>query len=169
MNKESDLVILGRFGRPQGLKGLVRIISFTEPESAILGYLPWHIQIKDKWIPLKLETYQIQNKRILAKVAGYLEREHVAELTNCNIGVLSTQLPSLANDEHYWHDLLNMSVVNKEGVILGHVTQIMATGANDVLVVNGEHRYLIPYIPDIYIVSVDPVQQHITVDWDESF
>lgn len=169
MNKESDWVIIGRFGRPQGLKGLVRIISFTEPESTILDYLPWHIQIKDQWMPLKVETSQIQNKMILAKVASYSEREHVAELTNCNIGVLSTQLPNLTNGEYYWHDLVNMSVVNKEGVMLGHVTQILATGANDVLVVSGERRYLIPYIHDIYIVSIDPVQQHITVDWDENF
>lgn len=169
MNKESEWVTLGRFGRPQGLKGFIRVISFTEPETAILEYLPWHIQKKDQWLPLALETFQIQNQKILVNIVGYSERESIAELTNCNIGILSAQLPKLSGGEYYWHELTQMHVVNKDGTPLGQVTEVLATGANDVLIVSGEKRYLIPYIPGIYIVSVDPVQQQIVVDWDENF
>ena len=106
---------------------------------------------------------------ILVKIAGYTEREAVAKLTNCHIGVLSAKLPALPDGDYYWHDLMQMTVCNKDGSILGNVTDILPTGANDVLVVNGEKRHLIPYVPKIHIVSVDPVQRQIVVDWDENF
>lgn len=168
MNKESDWVILGRLGRPQGLKGFIRVISFTEPESNILDYLPWHIQKKDHWIPLQVDNFQVQNKTILVKIEDYTEREAVAELTNCNIGVLREQLPNLLAGEFYWHELQNMTVQNKEGIVLGQVTQIMPTGTHEVLVIEGKKHHLIPYVPEIYILEVDPVQRQIIVDWDEN-
>lgn len=168
MNKESDWVILGRLGRPQGLKGFIRVNSFTEPESNILDYLPWHIKKKEVWVPIQVDSYHIQNQTILVKISGYVEREKVAELTNCNIGVLSEHLPSLPEGEFYWHELQNMMVLNKEGAILGQVVQIMPTGTHEVLVIEGEKRHLIPYVPDVYIEKVDPVQRQIIVDWDEN-
>jgi len=169
VNNESDWVTLGKLGRPQGLKGLIRVISFTQPEPAILEYFPWFIQQKNEWIPLNIETFQVQNQTILIKIAEYTEREDVGQLTNCHIGVLSAQLPKLPDGEFYWHELKNMSVSNQDGTLLGTVTDILPTGANDVLVVSGKKRHLIPYVPKIHIVSVDPVQRQIVVDWDENF
>lgn len=169
MNNESDWVILGKLGRPQGLKGLIRVISFTQPDTAILEYFPWFIQQKDLWAPLNIETFQVQNQTILVKIAGYTEREDVGQLTNSHLGVLSTQLPQLPDGDFYWHELKQMSVLNKNGTLLGTVTDILPTGANDVLVVCGERRHLIPYVPKVHIVSVDPVQRQIVVDWDENF
>lgn len=168
MNKESDWVVLGRLGRPQGLRGLIRVISFTEPESNILDYLPWHIQKNGHWVPLRIDNFQTQNQTILVKIEGYTEREAVAELTNCNIAVLREQLPKLPEGDFYWHELQNMMVQNKEGAILGQVVDIMPTGTHEVLVIQGEKQHLIPYVPDIYIVKVDSVQRQITVDWDEN-
>lgn len=168
MNKESDWVVLGRLGRPQGLRGLIRVISFTEPESNILDYLPWHIQKNGNWVPIHIDNFQTQNQTILVKIEGYTEREAVAELTNCNIAVLREQLPKLPEGDFYWHELQNMMVQNKEGAILGQVVDIMPTGTHEVLVIQGEKQHLIPYVPDIYIVKVDSVQRQITVDWDEN-
>lgn len=168
MNKESNWVVLGRLGRPQGLRGLIRVISFTEPESNILDYLPWHIQKNGHWVPIHIDNFQTQNQTILVKIEGYTEREAVAELTNCNIAVLREQLPKLPEGDFYWHELQNMMVQNKEGAILGQVVDIMPTGTHEVLVIQGEKQHLIPYVPDIYIVKVDSVQRQITVDWDEN-
>lgn len=171
MNNSSDWVIVGRFGRPQGLKGLIRVISFTEPESAILDYQSWHVLQKKTWIPVKRVHSEIQNRAIMVRVDGYLQREELAVLTNAEIGVLREQLPVLSNEgEYYWHDLLHMQVRNQEGQLLGNVTQIMPTGANDVLVVEGDNkRHLIPYILKIYIISVDLPQKQMIVNWDEQF
>lgn len=169
MNNETDWVVLGRFGRPQGLKGLVRVISFTDPESSILKYTPWHMQQNSMWVPVELTNSLTQNKSILVQVAGYVQREEVAQLTHIEIGVLRSRLPKLPSGEYYWHDLANMCVRNLSGVVLGHVEDVLPTGANDVLVVCGEKRHLIPYIPDMYIVSIDSEQRQIVVDWDEHF
>jgi len=169
VNNEPEWVTLGRMGRPQGLKGLIRVISFTEPEFAILDYLPWHIQTKDQWLPLDVVSFKLQNQKILVNVTGLTDRDHIAELTNCNVGIIQDQLPALSSGEYYWHELTHMQVVNKSGAELGRVAQILSTGSNDVLIVQGKKRYLIPYIQEIYIVSVNPVQRQITVDWDEDF
>jgi len=169
VNKESSWVILGKLGRPQGLKGLIRVISFTQPEPSILEYLPLFIQQKESWTPLNIENFQVQNQMILVKIAGYTEREEVAKLTNRHVGVLSAELPALTDGDYYWHELMQMTVYNKDGSLLGNVIDILPTGANDVLVVSGEKRHLIPYVPKVHIVSVDPVQRQIVVDWDESF
>jgi 16S rRNA processing protein RimM len=165
----SDWVILGRLGRPQGLKGLIRVISFTQPRSAILDYMPLHIQIKDTWHPLAIDTFQIQNETILVKLSSYSERETVAELTNCYVGIPPAQLPQLPEGEYYWHELKQMTVINQEGILLGEIIDILPTGSNDVLVVKGEKRHLIPYVPGVHIMSVDPVKRQIVADWDENF
>ena len=169
MRNESDWVILGKIGRPQGLKGLVRVISFTQPESEITTYLPWHIKSKDKWTSLSLDWFEVQNNKILIKITDVHIREDVARLTNCQIGIPSTKLPTLNQGDYYWHELMNMTVCNTDGKLLGNVIDILPTGANDVLVVSGEKRYLIPYVRNIHIIAVDPVKRNIMVDWDENF
>ena len=161
-------MVLGRFGRPQGLKGFIRVISFTQPEANILDYLPWHIQAKKTWLPIQVERSQIQDRTILVKIYGYDEREVVAELTNSHIGILAENLPKLPDDEFYWHELLGMLVVNKQSIELGKIVQIMPTGTHEVLVIEGEKHHLIPYVPELYIEKVDTVQRQIIVDWDEN-
>ena len=165
----SDLIIIGRFGRPHGIKGLVTVISFAEPRENILRYMPWYISTNQEWQPIKLLHVEVNNKSILAQVDGYHEREQVARLTNIDIAVAREQLPELQPGEYYWHQLMGMSVINQQGLVLGTVTEIMPTGANDVLVVVGDKRYLIPYLIGSFIIQVDANQRQITVDWDADF
>ena len=169
MNINNDWVIVGRFGRPHGIKGLVTVISFTEPRDNILSYTDWHANINYQWQPLKLLHLEMNNKSILTQVEGYQTRETVAQLTNIDIAVKRHQLPALQQGEYYWHQLIDMRVVTKEGLNLGTVTEIMATGANDVMVVVGEKRHLIPYLPGSAVISVDDTKCLITVDWDLDF
>jgi len=169
VNQTSDWVVLGRFGRPQGLKGWVRIVSFTDPEAAILGYTSWHMRQKDTWVPVSVVNTTMQNNTILAQVTDCESRDDAAKLTNIDIGVLRTDMPKLPSGEYYWHQLENMCVRNQKGIELGHVSHILPTGANEVLVVQGNKRHLIPYVPDVYIMSVDLELQQIVVDWDENF
>lgn len=166
---DTDLIVIGRLGRPHGIKGLVTVISFTEPRENILRYVPWYFDINHQWQSLKLLHVEVNNKSILAQIEGYDEREQVAQLTNVDIAVERALLPQLKPGEYYWHQLLGMSVVNQQGVVLGAVIEIMPTGANDVLVVVGEKRHLIPYLPDTFIINVDDQQRLITVDWDAEF
>lgn len=169
MNKDSNWVVVGRFGRPHGLKGFVTVISFTEPRENVLHYTDWHAYIGHLWQPLNVIHTEVNNKFILAQIEGYQEREDVGRLTNIDIGVNQEQLPTLQQGEYYWHQLEGMQVMNPQGLLLGKVTEIMPTGANDVLVVVGEKRHLIPYLPDRTILGVDDVNRIITVDWDVDF
>ena len=169
VSKDSDWVILGRFGRPHGVKGMITVISFAEPRDNLLLYKTWYRCIGNSWEPLSLLQVEAGHKHILARVEGYQEREQVASLTNVEIAVRRDELPVLAPGEFYWHQLLGMKVTDQQGVPYGLVTEIMPTGANDVLVVTGEKRYLIPYLPGVYVLKVDDNQRVITVDWDRDF
>lgn len=112
---------------------------------------------------------EINNKFILAEVEGYDSREQVASLTNREIAVNRVQLKKLKPNEFYWHQLIGMTVANTAGVSVGIVDDIMATGSNDVMVVLGERRRLIPYLPGDVVLNIDDIHRVITVDWDLDF
>lgn len=167
--KDTDWIIVGRFGRPHGVKGVITVISFTEPRDNILRYSPWYVSINKNWQPVKLVRVEMNNKSILAQIDGYDDREQVAELTNIEIAIKPEQLPALKPGEYYWHQLVGKKVVNSQGITLGIVKEIMPTGSNDVLVVEGEKRYLVPYLPEQFNVQVNEQEGVITVDWDTDF
>lgn len=169
MDKDSTWVIIGRFGRPHGIKGLITVVSFTEPRDNIMHYTNWHARVNSQWQPLKLLHLEMNNKFILTQVDGYREREDVARLTNIDIAIKREQLPVLQQGDYYWHQLLNMQVINLQGILLGIVSEILPTGANDVLVVIGEKRHLIPYLPGTSVVEINDTKRVITVDWDADF
>jgi 16S rRNA processing protein RimM len=169
VESDNPWIVIGRFGRPHGIKGFVTILSFTEPRDNMVGYTDWHVRLNHQLQPLTLENLEMGQKFIVTQVAGYPSREDVARLTNLDILIKRTQLPPLKKGDYYWHQLEGMRVVSQQGIFLGCVLEVMATGANDVLVVVGEKRYLIPYLPGRSIINVDDQQQVITVDWDTDF
>jgi 16S rRNA processing protein RimM len=169
VNNSAAWVVVGRFGRAHGIKGFVRVHSFTEPRDNILHYTNWHAYIAKQWLPLKILQIEVHNKAILVQVEGYNEREQVGYLNNVDIAVDRSQLPPLKPGEYYWDELIGMQVVNQQGQSLGTVVDMMATGANDVLVVEGEKRHLVPYLPGRFVIDIDTKQRLITVDWDVDF
>lgn len=164
-----NLVIVGRFGRPHGIKGFVTIHSFTEPRDNILSYAEWQVFLNKNWQPIKLLQVETYTKGIIAQVEGFPERESVMRLTNAEIAVSRDKLAKLAPGEYYWFELIGMTVLNNKGETFGKVVEVMATGANDVLVVQGERKHLIPYLPGQFVLDINPSQQVITVDWDMDF
>ena len=169
MSKTEDLIVVGRFGKPHGIKGYVTVHSFTEPRDNLLSYTSWHAFLNKEWRPVSLLSTQVHNKSIVAQVEGYATRELAAFLTNVDIAIRQHQLAPLASGQYYWYQLIGMTVVNQQGFSLGEVLEIMPTGSNDVLVVKGEKRVLIPYLPGIYIMHVDDKTRTITADWDVDF
>ena len=164
-----DWIIVGRFGRPHGVKGLVTVHSFTDPRDNILSYSDWHAFINSHWQPIKLLSVHVHNKNIVAQIEGFPGREMAAHLTNIEIAIRQEQLAPLESGEYYWHQLIGMKVVNQSGLSLGEVVEVMPTGSNDVLVVNGEKRHLIPYLPGRFIININNDSKIITADWDVDF
>lgn len=169
MSNQENRIIIGRFGRPHGIKGFVTVHSFTEPRDNILRYAHWNAYIDYEWQPIKLLGVEVYNKAIIALVEGYADRDMAGRLTNIEIAIPKEHLGELSSGEYYWHQLVGMNVINSKGESFGKVVEIIPTGSNDVLVVQGEKRHLIPYLPGQFVLDVDSSQQLITVDWDLDF
>ena len=165
----TESVIVGRFGRPHGVKGLVSIHSFTSPIDNLLSYEPWYFKQNNVWQPVTLLKVTKQGPKIVALVKGFETREQANLLTNLDIAVNKSVLPTLKDDEYYWHDLVGMTVVDAANTPLGEVTEIMETGSNDVLIVKGDERHLIPWLLNETIVSVNREKKQIIVQWDSDF
>ncbi len=170
MNNSSEWLIVGKFGRPHGIKGFITVVSFTEPRDNILNYVDWHFYIDNQWTLLDITETKINNKSILVKIKNCDDRDDIARLTNIDIAVKRSQLQALNTGEYYWHELVGMHVVNEKCIMLGVVSELMATGSNDVLVIEHEEkRHLIPFLLDDVITDVDKIKRLITVVWDEDF
>ena len=79
------------------------------------------------------------------------------------------QLAALPNGEYYWADLIGLTVTTLSGVSLGRVIRLLETGANDVLVVQGDRERLIPYVFGVIVRTVDLEAGRMVVDWDPEY
>lgn len=163
---ESDWVVVGRFGRVHGIKGLILMHSFTDPIENILNYEPLFIKIKKEWRPVRLIQKQISGDKLLVQVENYATREDATFLTNMEIVVPRHVLPKLDEDSYYLHDLIELDVFNLNDEYIGKVSDIMPTGANDVLVISGNTRVLVPFIWHIYIKNIDLEARKMLIDWE---
>lgn len=173
LNLESDeKVVVGQFGAPHGVRGWIRVHSFTEPVDNLLDYQPWFIQPKgsDQWQPCPVEKVEFQAKGIVVLLKGIADRNQVALYTQCEIAVPRSLLPALPEGEYYWDDLVGLEVVTDKGVSLGKVDRLFETGSNDVLIVKDDKRERwIPYLMGSAVIAIDAEKKVITVDWDPEF
>jgi 16S rRNA processing protein RimM len=111
-----------------------------------------------------------QGKGIVAELPGVDDRDAAMALVGTEIWVARSALPAAKPGEYYWCDLEGLEVVTVEGRSLGKVSHLVATGANDVLVVNdAERERLIPFLVGQFVTQVDLEGARITVDWDVDF
>lgn len=166
--KNAEHVIVGKIGSTYGIQGWVKIYSFTEWTTDILGYAPWYLEDENGWKIIDVSDGHPHGKGVVVKFSGYDNPEQARQLTGKKIGIMRSQLPTLKNDEYYWSDLEGLTVVNLEGVVIGTVDYIMETGSNDVLVIKdpNDKEFAIPYLKDEVIVNIDLLEQVIQVKWD---
>ncbi|MBI1422921.1 MAG: ribosome maturation factor RimM [Gammaproteobacteria bacterium] len=163
-------VVLGQVVGVFGIKGWVKIRSDTDPRDNILEYQPWYLRQGDAWVSQRVVANQQQSKGLIVQFEGVADRDVAAQLVGCEIAVPREQLPAPSAGEYYWADLIGLRVRNKAGEDLGTVTNLLETGANDVLVVrDGELEHLIPFVTGYYVVKVVPAEGYIEVDWQRDF
>jgi len=160
---------VGRISGVYGVRGWVRIYSYTRPRENILGYSPWYLKGAGGWQPRPLAEGRRHGKGVVARLAGCDDRDQASRLIGTEIAIRREQLPEPEPGQYYWNDLLGLRVVNRAGETLGVVDHLIETGANDVLVVEGERERLIPFVMDRVILSVDLDAGEIRVDWDADF
>ena len=167
--QESQRVDLGRIAAAFGVKGWVKLQSWTEPPEKIIAYRPWLLERSGAWREGQVAEGRAHGNGVIARLEGVTDRDQAATLAGTNIAVYRKQLPALQSGQYYWVDLIGLEVRLEDGRSLGRVQGLMATGANDVLVVRGERERLIPFIRGQVVKQVDSDAGLIRVDWDPDF
>lgn len=118
------------------------------------------------WQAAQVEEGKRHGKSIIACFEGVADRDEAAGFVGCDIAISRDELPVADAGSYYWADLEGLRVMHRDGTELGNVAYLLETGANDVLVVEGERERLIPFIADKVILDVDLEKGVIIVDWE---
>lgn len=168
-----QLISLGKISGVFGVKGWVKVHSYTDPREKIVEYGRWQIKHQGQWREVELAGGKRQGKTVVAKLVGLDDRNEAELYRGDEIAIFQDQLGALEEGEYYWHQLEGLRVVTTEGIELGSVHHLLETGANDVLVVrnkeDGNKERLIPFTVGHTVTEVDLSAQLITVDWDPDF
>jgi 16S rRNA processing protein RimM len=166
----SDFLDAGEISGVFGIKGLVKVFSFTDPRENILAYSPWILQKNNQTREVKIVGGQRHGNNVVAELDGISDRDAALALIGWKILITKQQLPETKPGEYYWADLVGLNVKTKQGVSLGKVDNLLETGANDVLVVlDGEIERLIPFLQQQTIMHIDLDAGLMIVDWDPDF
>ncbi len=168
MNDErSKRVTLGQIVGLHGVRGSVKILSYTRPRDNIFTYRSWWLCNADDCQLYELHSGRSQGRGLVADIVGIEDRDAARRLIGMDIAVGRDELPALPAGEYYWFDLVGLEVVTREGESLGQVVKLEETGANDVLVIRNRagDEQLIPYVADRYVQSVDINAGTLIVDW----
>lgn len=168
-SSQPPLVIMGKIAGAYGIKGWVKVMSFTHPPEKILRYRPWQLLKDGQPQVVKVKSGKPHGKTLVAWLEGIDDRNQAELLNGYEIAIERQQLPKLDNNEYYWSDLIGLKVINLQGIEFGVVTSLVETGANDVLVVQGERERLVPWILEQVIIKVSLEEGLMTVDWDADF
>lgn len=167
--KRADQVDVGRITGEFGIKGWLKVHSYTHPRENILTYSPWIICGNNQPLTVCVKDSQWHGKNLVIKIDGVVTREQAMSFRGSQIVILREQMAVTLADEYYLIDLIGLRVISVDGNIFGKVSNILETGTNEVLVVKGERERLIPLIKDTYVINIDLKAQTIFVDWDPDF
>jgi 16S rRNA processing protein RimM len=159
--------VVGAFG----VRGEVKLESWTEPRSAIFGYRPWILRDPSG---AERELMGVRGRQVgkglSAEIPGVEDRDGAEAMRGVEVYVPRSALPRPAEGEFYWSDLEGLAVQTVEGVSLGTVSHLFSTGANDVLVArNGDREWMVPFVRPQYVTAIDLAAGLVTVDWDPDF
>lgn len=169
VQRSTKFVTLGRVSGVFGVKGWLKIESYTEPPENIGRYAGWTLRLRGVERPVAVERAQAHGPKVVAKLAGFDDRDKAAEWIGAEIVVERSALPPLGAGEFYWTDLEGLEVRTPAGESLGTVDHLMATGGNDVLVLRGTTERLVPFVLGDVIKRVDLEQGLIEADWPADF
>ena len=175
MSDKAQPIEIGKFGAVYGIKGWLKIHSYTDDPESIFEYKPLLMKSNGTLQAVNITEWKRHNKGYVAKVDGFDVREEVQALVGLDLLVDPSNLPKLEAD-YYWRDLIGCQVNTDKGYHLGVITDLMETGSKDVLVVKansndafGQKERLIPFIEEQVISNVDIAGKLITVNWEPDF
>ncbi len=179
MTSSSKTTVMGKITSVYGVKGWVKVFSYTQPKENICKYNDWKLEGGERNGAIKVLSCKAHGNGLIAQIEGCNDRDEAKAYAGSLITVPSEELPDLPDGEYYWYQLQGLKVFaqneESEKVLLGQVSHLIETGSNDVLVVkkckgslDGRER-LIPYLPEQVVQTVDLSDGEIHVDWDPDF
>ena len=173
--RDDEVVVLGEITGAHGLNGWVKVFSYTRPREQIFAYDRWQLGRSGELLAT-VSQWRVQGKTLAAKLDSCADRSQAEALAGKAISVFADELPKLDKGQYYWRQLTGLRVVNQAGVDLGRVTEILETGANDVMLLSGDNdadtdkplERALPWLDDV-IVAVDLDAGLIQVDWEADY
>lgn len=166
----SRQVVVGEILGAFGVRGWVKVKTHTHPPENILKYSPWYIAGNNEAKGYAL----VEGKRhgeglVIARLEGLIDRDQAQLLQRHTISVSRDSFPQAKPGEYYWVDLIGLEVHTLQGTVLGKVVNMMETGANDVIEVQGDRERLIPFVVGDFVKEVRINEGLLIVDWDPDF
>lgn len=166
---------IGSINGSHGIKGWIKVFSYTDPAEAIFDYSPWFIERGGERRQITIEEGQKSGKRLIARLENVEDRAQADALIGYDIYIQQERLPDLEEGGYYWFQLEGLTVRSASGDVLGEIDHLLETGANDVMVVRptsgsiDENERLIPYVEDEVIIKVDRSAGEVIVDWEADY
>lgn len=176
----ADAIEVGRIADAWGIKGWFKVHAFSSAPEALFAAKDWFLQPAEKGakhfagtVVLPVKQARFHADTIVATSLEVVDRNAAEALRGARIFVAREHFPKTDDGEFYWVDLMGLQVVNREGVALGVVKDLMATGPQTVLVLGyeqdgKEQERLIPFV-DAYVDSVDLAGKKIVADWQPDY
>jgi 16S rRNA processing protein RimM len=182
--ESSSLIELGVVGAPFGVRGWVKLRSFTDPPDRLLQHRSLQLRVGGSWVAYKIEASGRSGGQLTAKLSGVNDRDQAGILRGAQIGVPRAELPQRDDKDFYRADLIGCEVVNLAGRYLGKVQHFVETPAQVLMVVRGgaatpgaaapgekespgEQEYWVPAVP-LHLRRVDLTARRVIVDWDDA-
>ena len=176
----ADAIEVGRIADAWGIKGWFKILPYSASPEALFSSKRWYLQpaekgpkVFDGTVLLRIKEAREHSDTVVASSHEVPDRTAAESMRGARIFVSRASFPTPDNNEYYWVDLLGLDVVNREGLPMGQVKDLMATGPQTVLVLSFEQdgkpqERMIPFV-SAYIDQVDLAARRITVDWQPDY
>jgi 16S rRNA processing protein RimM len=176
----ADAIEVGRIADAWGIKGWFKVLPYSASPEALFSSKRWFLQPAERGaktfsgtVLLKIKEAKEHSDSVVATSAEVPDRNDAELLKGARIFVSRASFPTPETDEYYWVDLIGLDVVNREGVALGAVRELLHTGPQTVLVLAYEEEgkakeRMIPFV-SAYIDTVDLLGRRITADWQPDY
>ena len=176
----ADAIEVGRIADAWGIKGWFKVLSHSADPEALFSSRRWYLQPAERGVKtfsgtllLRIRDAKDHSGVVVATAQEIDDRSAAEALRGARVFVPRSSFPTAGADEYYWVDLIGLSVVNREGVELGIVRELLSTGPQTVLVLEYQaedktHERMIPFV-SAYVDTVDVAGKRITVDWQADY
>lgn len=164
------MIVLGRVTAPYGVRGWVKVHPFGDDPGEWQKMRHWWLGAEPQWCSYEIEQFELRGRSVLVRFAGVEDRSSAEQLCGLYVAAPRERLPAGADNEYYWADLLGLEVLNLAGDRLGKVTELMSTGAHDVLCLSDEQgrQRLLPFVEPV-VREVDLDAKRIRVEWERDW